>query len=240
MSSAWNLFLSDVGQRLFQNLLAALALFFAVRGVRNWNLERRDIRRAELAEQALALAYRARDAIAEVRDPSSFGNEGSTRKRADDEAPESSRALDLAFVPIERLSRSAKVFDTMQSLAYNLDAAFGRDTASPLGQFRLARGKIWAASLSKMRRAAQTGERRQLTAQDIERAERDDAAIWSGLDGDEIKPAIDAAVKALEVAFRPYVEARFRARRYGDLRDRVRNRVSAIVAKLREVATQMT
>src|SRR3954470_23878952 len=116
MMAVWSFLISDAGQRLIQNLIAIGALFLAVRGVRNWNRERRDLRRAELAEKTLAAAYRAKDAFRFVRSPAGWGGEGSTRKRDEGESKTLSEALDRAFTPIERLNKMSEVFDELRSL----------------------------------------------------------------------------------------------------------------------------
>jgi hypothetical protein len=224
----WQFFISDAGQRALQNLLGLAALFLAVRGVRNWNQERRDVRRAELAERALASAYRCRDVIANVRSPIGYQGEGQSRKAEEGETPGQKQQRDSAFVPVERLNAHQALFEELASLAYSLDAAFGPSAADPLLAFNRARFKIMAAARSKFRMVDSTQD---LTERDIARMERDDATIWSGMDNDEISKDINDAVALLEVKFRPYVEASFRRFRGAGLMKAIAKRWSRHTSK---------
>ena len=204
----WTFVLSEPGQRLIQNVIAVTALVFAIRGVRNWSRERRDLRRAELAEKTLVAAYRAKDAIQFVRSPFGSVGEGATRKRDPNETTDQTQALDSAFAPIERLSRASEIFEEVQSLRYSIGAAFSLTAAKPLTVFMEVRAEIIAASHSKMRDATRDGR---VTEAAIAHAEKMDAVIWEGYGEDEkIVPRLDQAIADLEKSFRPYVEATFR------------------------------
>jgi hypothetical protein len=189
------------------------ALVFAVRGVRTWNQERRDLRRAELAEKTLTIAHRAKDAIGVVRSPFGYAGEGSTRKREPNESDREAEALDRAFAPIERLNTIGDVFDEIQSLRYSLTAAFGRQVPEPLLVFLRVRNEIAGAARINMREAldAVRGRDAAMDRNAVGRAERREAIIWEGLnDPDAIVARLDAAIADLERTFRPYVEATFR------------------------------
>ena len=199
--------LSDAGQRLIQNVIAIVAIIFALRGVRNWNRERRDLRRAELAEQAIALGYKARDAFSAVRSPIGFGGEGSSRKQEDNESDSLKRARDRAYTPIERLKYVSAVFDEVQSARYSVTAAFGEKYSLPLLEFLKVRNEIVAVAHTKYMMAEDItyGERRD---QSFDR--KFEGTIWEGVSKpDAIKERLDAAVEKLENEFRQYVEARF-------------------------------
>jgi hypothetical protein len=200
--------ISDAGQRLIQNGITLAALLVAIKGVRNWNQERRDLRRAELAEKTLATTYRAKDAIAFVRSPFGFGGEGQSRKHGANESEEKSAALDSAFAPIERANKAAAIFEEIQSLRYSISAAFSPAAAQPLSVFMEIRAEIIAASQSRMRDITQPGP---INDAAIARSERNDAVIWEGYgEADTIVSRVDGAIAALEAQFRPYVEATFK------------------------------
>ncbi len=158
--------------------VAITALTFAIRGVRNWNRERRDLRRAELAEKTLALGHRAFDAIATVRAPFAHAGEGASRRRGEGETPEIARALDIAFTPIERLNSAGEIFEEIKALRYSLAAAFSLHDAEPLLVFLTVHVEIASAAYSKMRDILGPRQRDQSAA--IARSERNDAVIWSG------------------------------------------------------------
>lgn len=205
--------ISDAGQAFIQNVIAVVALIFAIRGVRTWRQERRDIRRAELAEQTLAVAHRAKDEIAMVRSPHGHGGEGSTRQRGPNESSQEAEALDGTFVPIERLNKIADVIDQIQGLRYSLTAAFGGEAAEPLMVFLQVRREIIVAAQINMRETfdAVRGRRAPMDDKAVERSEKREAVIWEGSrDPDEIVARLDSAIADLERTFRPYVEAKFR------------------------------
>ena len=203
----WQSFFSSEGQAFLQNIIAALALVLAVGGVRDWNKERRDLRRAELAEKALAVAYRARDAISMVRSPAGHSDEGTSRQSESEETPSETQALNTAFTQIERLNGLRSMFEELQTLRYSISAAFGLKAAEPLLAFLNARFEIIMAAQAKMR------DIRRGRVYDGERTEKRDAIIWEGwADKDPIKPLLNKAVADLEQAFRPYVEATFHRR----------------------------
>lgn len=202
-------FLSDAGQRLAQNIIAVAAIILAARGVRNWSRERRDLRRAELAEQSLAVAYRARDAISSVRSPFGHSGEGSSRKREPGETPEQQERRDSAFAPVERLSHIHSLFEELQSIKYNVTAAFGVAAAEPLNEFLKVRNEIISAARMRYTLHDRPPVRITPELQDLEN--RYEAVIWQLSETDEIASRLNAAVDQLEHKFRPYVEARFRA-----------------------------
>jgi len=212
LKEIWAFILSEAGQRLIQNIIAVVALLFAIRGVRNWSRERRDLRRAELAEKTLVASYRAKDAIGFVRSPFGWGGEGATRKRGQNETADQTQALDSAFAPIERLNKASDIFEEVQSLRYSISAAFNPAAARPLSVFMEVRAEIIAACHSKMHDVNQPGPMNDAA---IARSERTDAVIWEGYgEPEKIVPRIDQAITDLEKSFRPHVEASFRLARF--------------------------
>jgi hypothetical protein len=198
---------SEAGQTFLQNVIAGVAVFLAARGVRNWSLERRDLRRAELAEKSLEAAYRIRDTISAVRSPWSSGEEGSSRKREEGETDELRRLRDIAYVQIERLNKHAAQFEELLSLRYSVSAAFGKEPASLFDPFFTVRKDIINAARMKYRTSGRDG-------QYVEQARQRDAVIWEGAEApDKIVDLLNEAIEKLEKRFRPYVEARFQVPR---------------------------
>jgi hypothetical protein len=196
---------SPAGQQFIQNLIALAAIGLAARGVRNWNVERRDLRRAQLAEESLVAAYRAKDAISTVRSPLAYAAEGSSRTRQEGEPEDRRRDRDSAYVPFERLNRFADLFEEIQKLKYNVSAAFGTEAASPLNEFLMVRHQIFVAAKMKYMTSERGGHPREAIENQWE------AVIWEGsTEPDAIVARLDSAISQLEQKFRPYVEARFK------------------------------
>jgi hypothetical protein len=94
----------------FIKILESLAVFTAsiaaIFGINSWRREIRGRKRYELAEEVLALFYEAKERISAIR--SIFGNveEGNSRKPNPNETPDEQKALNAAYVIIERDRKS--------------------------------------------------------------------------------------------------------------------------------------
>jgi len=89
-------------------------------------------RRYDLAEQVLAAAYEARDALIWARGLGVFSGEGESRKATEPESDKVREARNSAFVPIERLARNTKAFATLQTLQDSMAAHFGPESSKPI------------------------------------------------------------------------------------------------------------
>ena len=101
---------------LLTAISVAIAAIAFVLGINAWKREFVGKRRIELAENVLALFYEAQDIIRGMRNPFSFGDEGSTRKRSELESEEESTILDSAYVVFERYQKKEKLFAELQSM----------------------------------------------------------------------------------------------------------------------------
>lgn len=125
--------------------VAIAALSFVV-GISAWKREFVGKRRIELAESVLALFYEAEDAIREMRNPFSSSEEGSTRKRAENELAEESELLDQAYVVIERYKKREKLFAQLRSMKYRVMASFGEDSGEPFNELNRVLNEIFTAA----------------------------------------------------------------------------------------------
>jgi hypothetical protein len=89
-------------------------------------------RRHELAEQVLATAYEARDALAWARAPVGFSGEGETREAAENESDKLRERRNSYFVPVERLSHDKGIFSKLRTLRYPVAAHFRLEAAKSL------------------------------------------------------------------------------------------------------------
>jgi hypothetical protein len=88
-------------------------------------------RKAEIAEQTLALCYEARSALNWARTSVIFGGEGKTRVSPKGEDQETKERRDSYFIPIERLHGDREVFAKLRSLRFIFVAYFGEQAAAP-------------------------------------------------------------------------------------------------------------
>jgi hypothetical protein len=113
------------------SISVAIAAISFVSGVSAWKREFIGKRQIELAESVLAMFYEAEDAIREIRNPSSYTDEGKSRKRADFEREEESQLLDQAHVVFERYQKREKLFAELRSIKYRFMATFGSQAGEP-------------------------------------------------------------------------------------------------------------
>ncbi len=115
-------------------------------GVKRWQTERVETRQAELAEEALALMYRAPEVFDHIRSPASFSPEGRTRQRDEGETEEEARARDSDFVVLERINNNWKYFERVIDIRPSIKAMFGKDKAAPLDKVLRIRSEIIMAA----------------------------------------------------------------------------------------------
>jgi hypothetical protein len=129
------------------------AAFMAIYGINAWQREFVGKRRLELAEETLSLFYQARDAIASMRHPFSFGGEGSSRKAGAHESPAMKESLDQAFVLAERYNSHSELFSKISSLRFRFMAMLGEQAAQPFSALAEILGKIQVAANTRMWRS---------------------------------------------------------------------------------------
>jgi hypothetical protein len=91
--------------------------------------------RMELAEEALALFYEAREIIGFARSPAYYASESAARKPALNETPDQKRIRDDAFVTLERLNRHGETFKRIHALRFRFRAQFGVGAVAPFEDF---------------------------------------------------------------------------------------------------------
>jgi gamma-glutamylcysteine synthetase len=75
----------------------------AAYGVDSWRRQLVGGKRAEIAEEALAKFYEAREIIAAARSVAGYAAEGRSRRRGANETEDLANYLDSLYVPVERL-----------------------------------------------------------------------------------------------------------------------------------------
>src|SRR4051812_5842817 len=135
-----------------QSISVILTCAFAIYGIDSWRREFVGKRRMELAEEALALFYQARDAIDAMRSPFGYAGEGTTRKPSEGEDPEDKDALDHAFTLVERYQRHAEMFSRSFALRYRFMAQLGVDAAEPFDGLGRVINELMLASRRLSRR----------------------------------------------------------------------------------------
>jgi len=194
-----------------QSASIILASVFAIYGIDAWRREFIGKRRMELAEEALALFYQARDVIESIRSPLGYVGEGQTRKATPDERPEDKDALDQAFVLVERYNRHIETFSRIHALRYRFMAQLGVDAGKPFSELNSIVNELLLSS-RQMARLLTRRERTFRSDSDIEKhhqeMEKVDAVFYRGSAEDPIAPRVDSAVAQLEHTCKGIIESR--------------------------------
>jgi hypothetical protein len=186
-----------------------VAAVVAIHGISSWRRETRGKREMELAEEVLALFYEARDVIAAIRSPLGHSNEGQTRKAKPSETPEEKGILDQSYVPIERYSARAELFNTLRAKRYRFMACFGKDKATPFNNLAGITSRIIVAArwLGRLRMQQAKGQGLgpgddglQRLAKSVQEKER---IIWSEDDEDAIDKEVDQIILEIEAVCQP-------------------------------------
>lgn len=176
----------------------------AVWGLTTWRRELTARRRAELAEQTLAMFYEARDIIASARFPGGYGGEGSSREKGTNETEDETRAKNAFYIPVERLSQKSEFWGRFEAARYSFMAVFGGDAAKPFDAVRQVRNRVMLSARWLIRTYGQVNEDRPERQQQREKWE---GHIWG--DGpdeeDELAKQVDDAVSAIEAVCRPAI-----------------------------------
>jgi hypothetical protein len=186
---------------LLQSLAVMVAAIVAIFGIDAWRREHAGKRRMELAEEVLALFYQARDVIRQIRNPFGFAGEGETRKADANESREVKRALDNAYVVIERYNKHSELFSRLHAIRYRFMAQVGTNESKPFDDlngilndiFLAARrlGRYWTRDEHWFKSQGDTARHEK----DIQEAE---AIFWSGYTPDPIEQRLEHSIGDIE------------------------------------------
>jgi hypothetical protein len=184
---------------------------FAIYGFDAWRREHIGKRRIELAEDVLALFYQARDAIAHIRSPFGFGGEGSTRKPAENEKAEDKRALDSAYVLIERYRSHAELFAKIHAMRYRFMAQIGVESAKPFDELSRVVNEL-ISSAHEMARLSTVPDWSIRSPEAEEKHHERLVKVHSiyygtGGDDDPIEPRVTKLIQAIEVTCRGIIDS---------------------------------
>jgi hypothetical protein len=177
----------------------------------SWRREFVGKRRMELAEDTLSAFYQAKDVVEMMRSPIGFGEEGSSRKPGPDEWPEDKKALDGAYVLIERYNRHSELFARIQSQAYRFRALFGDKAAQPFADLSSVVSELIMSAhkvgrLRTWRGTFRTPGEADAFAKQVQEAER---IFWSGCEDDKVAGRVDVLVQEMERTCKAVIESRY-------------------------------
>lgn len=118
----------EVITMLGETIAIVSACWAIVSGVGAWKREFIGKRRIELAEETLATFFEIKDAIAFIRNPFSFGGEGTSRVVHEGETSEETELLNRGYIVYERYEKKREVFVKFETLKYKFMANYGADS----------------------------------------------------------------------------------------------------------------
>jgi hypothetical protein len=196
-----NLLWNFLDSTAFQSLAIILVTYWGLTAFRKQHLW---TKRAELAEELLVAASDFKQAMDRVRDPTSFGSEGSTRIRLESETGEVPKQLDLLYVTLERLGNEAGVFERLRVADVRARLRFGTKVSKALDRLAECHRNVVIAARMRYRIESRQGDRPR-TARDNERMEQRERVIWSTPGEDETGDQIDAAIAELNENLSAYI-----------------------------------
>jgi len=197
---------------LLKTFSIIFASWTAIYSIDQWRREHRGKRQADLAEEVLSLFYEAKDAIGHIRNPFSFGGEGSSRKAGENESPEEKAAFDRAYIVFERYNTHVELFNKIHAIRYRFMAQFGGEAAKPFETLRRITNEIQVSARmlaqlwAKQNRYFRTGQQEQRNFDQIQKHE---AVFWEGSEEeDPIKPRLKECVEEIEKTCRDILSAK--------------------------------
>ncbi|MBI2868052.1 MAG: hypothetical protein HYX97_06930 [Chloroflexi bacterium] len=196
-----------------------IAAFSVIFGVNAWRIEYVGKRRYDLAEETLALFYESRDAISQIRSPSGYGGEGSTRKAAPNESPEEKQINDQAYVVSERYIKRQELFNKLYAMRYRWMARFGKDSAKPFDDLNKIVNEILISARMLSYYWKQQGHAHWRDDEEFQKHLREmrqhEAIFWERRsDEDPLVPRVDAVVAEIEAQALRVMEGKGRFSRY--------------------------
>jgi hypothetical protein len=185
----------------FDNVI--VAAFSFVLGYSAWQREFIGKRQIDLAETGLAMFYEVEDAIREIRNPSSYINEGKSRKRSDYETEEESQLLDQAYVVFERYQKREKLFAELRAMKYRFMANFDPQAGESFNELDKVLNEIFISAhmlgkhyWPRQGRVAMSENEFQKHLHEMHKHE---AIFWSmGEDEDTISPRVRSLIQNVE------------------------------------------
>ena len=189
---------------MVQTLAIIAASATAIYGINSWRRELSGKKRYELAEEALTLFYKVKDAISAIRNPFGYESEGRSRPAAPGENIDQKKARDQAYVLWERYLKHEDTFNKIRALRYRFMAIFGGNTARPFEKLDKIVQEFWISvdmlsyawyRMSQIDLSKENAEIDNL----VQQVERYKAVFWEGLrKPDPINEIVGEMIKEIE------------------------------------------
>ena len=147
----------------------------------------------------MSLFYEAQDAISYIRNPSGHTQEGKSRKRSEHESEQESKALDDAYVFIERYNENKESFVKLKALKYRFIVVYGKEAGQPFNSLFSVIYKIFGAARQLGSRYWKYQGRMNFTEEQLQRhidkMEEYESIVWFGINNpDQIELEIERVI----------------------------------------------
>jgi hypothetical protein len=195
---------------LITQLSAIIALWVAIYGIDSWRREHIGKKRADTAEEALALIYEAFDAIEQIRHPFSIRDEHNDIKRGERESIEKWQARKDANVVFVRYNKHQEIFNKLHAMRYRFMAQFGAEKAEPLLEVRKVIIEVLSAANTLSRLWPKSDFRTDKQWDEhLALVQKYETKFWSTLsDEDELANRVKLAVKNMEAIAKSEIEGK--------------------------------
>lgn len=195
--------------QVIQLLTAAATFLLLLYGIDSWRREHLGRRRMDMAEEALALFYEAKDHIESIRFSGSLGYEYEGVTQAEGESDDSFAARKQASIVYTRYESRKETFVKLYAMRYRFMAAFGPESGKPFDEMSRIPNEIKSAAWSLARMWSQkTFVNEQAYRQHEAIRLRHEAVFWDSQDEDDpINPQVKQVIADIEGICRPIIES---------------------------------
>ena len=183
-----------------KELSLLVGIWVTIYGIDSWRREHKGKRQIELAEETLALFYEARDAIANIRHPASWGSESDNIERGDRELEKDFDARKKASIVFSRYNEHQELFNKIHAMRYRFMAQIGKKESVPFDDLRNIVNEIFLSAKMLARLWAlenfRTEEAQEKNWNDIKKHE---AVFWDGMSEDDpINGKLEETINKME------------------------------------------
>ncbi len=177
-----------------------VAIWVAIYGIDSWRREHLWKRKIELAEDALALFYEAKDAISFIRHPASSNSETSSIEKGEHESQKDFEARRNASIVFIRYEKHSELFNKIHAMRYRFMSIIGKDKAKPFDDLRGIENEIFRSARILARLWSRDRFQSEVEHQKhIENLLRNEEIFWGvGGDEDPIEPKIAKVIEDIE------------------------------------------
>jgi hypothetical protein len=192
---------------LAANVVLLITAITAIFGVAKWAKEHKGRKRIDLAEDVLATAYEAAEAISYMRSPFSFDSEAKDLVRHESETDAQFRLRKTYSVAYFRYQQNSELFSKLRTLCYRVEAVFGKPHGAPIRELLKAPHQVITAGSSLARLIGDSDLLEpEARARNFDFRQKLEAKFWEGMDNDVLTAELNRALESIGTFARIVIE----------------------------------